>query len=41
MYLRRGTKRVPGVPLGFVDEVQHTWSGGVTGTLGGLQVKLK
>lgn len=41
LYLSRGTKRIPRVPLGFVDKVQHTWFGGVTGTLSGLQVKFK
>lgn len=40
-YLSRGTERIPRVPLGFVDKVQHAWSGGVTGTQSGLQVKFK
>lgn len=41
LYLSCGTKRIPRVPLGLVDKVQHTWFGGVTGTLSGLQVKFK
>lgn len=36
LYLSRGSKRIPRVPLGFVDKVQHTWFGGVTGALSGL-----
>lgn len=36
-YLGDDAQRLPGLPLGLVHKVQHSWFGGVAGTLSGLQ----